>query len=324
MKDYRDPAALRRLDFAQMWRAEGDAVAALDAVRAALELEPGWPEALFLEGELLAETGASADAIAAWCRYLAAEPADVMGAAIRLAQLRALPAPEILPEAYVRTLFDQYADRFEESLLGRLQYRAPQALRSLWDRLGGGAAPRVLDLGCGTGLSGETFRAVAGWLVGVDLSPGMLAVARTKGIYDELAEGEALAWLGARGATWDLIVAADMVVYVGDLAPLLAMCAKRLAPGGRLLFSAQRTEAADWLLGADARYAHAPAYLQRTAAACGLEVEVVEATAYRTEGGEPVPGQLVALRRTGLPARDRLPEGLFAARRDEPPEMPTL
>lgn len=321
MKDYRDPAAQRRLDFALMWRAEGDSRAALEAVRAALELEPAWPEALYMEGDLLAEAGESAAAVAAWCRCLAADPGDVMGATIRLAQLRAIPAPESLPEAYVRTLFDQYAGRFEESLVGRLEYRSPQAMRALYDRLGGGPVARVLDLGCGTGLSGEAFRGVAGWLAGVDLSPGMLAQARAKGVYDDLAEAEALAFLRAPGPLFDLIVAVDMVVYLGDLEPLLRACAARLAPGGLLLLSAQRTELADYLLGADSRFAHSPAYLERAAAACGLSLEAAERSAYRLEGGAPLPGQMMALSRSGGVCDAAAAPGLAVPdRRDDPPE----
>jgi len=302
MKTYRDPAAERRLDFALLWRAEGDVRAALDAAKAALEVEPDWPEALFMAGDLLAETGAVADAIEMWCRYLAADPADAMGASIRLAQLRALPAPETLPEAYVRTLFDQYADRFEESLVGRLDYCAPQVLRSLFDRLTVEPAARVLDLGCGTGLAGEAFRGAAAWLVGVDLSPGMLSQARAKGIYDELTEAEALAFLQQPGPFYDVIVAADVVVYMGDLAPLLDAAAARLAPGGRMLFTAQRTEAADYLLGADSRFAHSVAYLGRAAAQAALRVTAIERESYRKEGGAPLPGLIVALERPGVEA----------------------
>src|SRR5262249_17821560 len=153
-------------------------------------------------------------------------------------------------EAYVRRLFDDYAPRFDAALVDRLQYRAPAKLRAAI----GAAAPdrrfaQALDLGCGTGLAGAAIRDMTDRLIGVDLSPAMVAAAGRKAVYDELAVGEMVAFLSSAAAIFDLVIAADVLVYLGDLAPLLAAVAARMAAGGLFAFTLQRHDGAGFVLG---------------------------------------------------------------------------
>jgi len=285
--------------------AEGDAAAAVSVFEQVLERTPDWPEARFALADALDAAGRRDEAVAAYAAYLAGDPADVMGAAVRLALLGATPQPERLPPAYVRTLFDQYAPRFEASLIGRLAYRAPFQLRAALDAVAPAAAPegRVLDLGCGTGLAGEAMRGRAAWLEGVDLSPAMVERARRKGIYDRLEVGEAVAALGDARDRFDIVVAADVVVYLGNLIPLFEAVRRALAPDGRFALSAQRTAGDGFVLGGDHRYSHSPAYLKAAAEASGLAVERLEEAVCRTEANADVPGLIVVLReRTNDPA----------------------
>jgi len=283
--------------------AEGDPDSAVSVFEQVLELAPDWPEARFALADALHAAGRRDEAVAAYAAYLATDIHDSMGAAIRLTLLGAAPQPDQLPPAYVKTLFNQYAPRFEESLVGRLGYQAPFQLRAALDAVCPVAAPegRVLDLGCGTGLAGEALRGRAAWLEGIDLSPAMVAQAGRKGIYDRLEVGDAVAALTGAVDRFDVIVAADVVVYIGNLAPLLSAARCALTPGGRFVFSAQQGAGAGFVLGGDHRYSHSVDYLRGAAEAAGFAVERLDQAVYRTEAGMGVPGLIVILRgRTDL------------------------
>lgn len=294
-----DLLADRRLAFALMLRDQGDHDGAVSVIEQALERAPGWTAARFALAEALASLGRTEEAAAAYRACLAAAPEDAMGAAIRLSLLGAAPAPERLPQAHVRALFDQYAARYEDSLLNNLAYRAPALLRAAVDTVRPPAADGdvVLDLGCGTGLAGAAFRDRARWLEGVDLAPRMIAAAGDKGIYDRLTIADIVAFLAAPPRRYDLVVAADTLVYLGDLQPILAGAARATEAGGLLALTLQKGETAPYLLGADQRYRHAPAYVVEAAAAAQLDIARLEEASYRTEKAEPVPGLVVVLRR---------------------------
>lgn len=207
-----------------------------------------------------------------------------------------------LSAAYVRALFDRYADRFDQDLVGKLGYAAPDLLRAAVDRVMPGAAGlRILDLGCGTGLAGVTFKPLAVHLAGVDLSPRMVEKARQRGLYDELGVGDVVEAMERVPGGWDLLVAADVLVYIGDLAPVFAAAASALPTGGRFAATVERLpdgSAAEFALGATRRYAHAEAYLRRSAEEAGFAVRLLEPCAPRREKGVPVAGLLFVVERT--------------------------
>ncbi|WP_270939063.1 class I SAM-dependent DNA methyltransferase, partial [Falsiroseomonas oryzae] len=216
-----------------------------------------------------------------------------------LAALGEAAAPDRAPAAYVRELFDQYAARFDADLQGRLGYRTPALVAALLEACGVApdGARRVLDLGCGTGLSGLALKPFARRLVGLDLSPRMLAEARRRGIYDVLEEADLLDWLPRHAGAFDLVAAADVLNYLGDLRPALAAVAGALAPGGVAAFSIEAGAGAPYALGPGMRYRHDAAHVAALAAAAGL-VEVARQDAVlRKEKGVPVAGVLFALRR---------------------------
>ncbi len=158
----------------------------------------------------------------------------------------------------------------------------------------------ALDLGCGTGLGGAAFRPYCETLVGVDLSPAMVAQARAKNIYDRLVEGEVLAFLDAeavaRGAC-DIVIAADLFGYLDDLAPVLGAAARVLAPGGLIAFSAETHQGDGVILRDTLRYAHAESHVLGALAAAGLQLVSLESAPARSEKGVPVPGLVVVARR---------------------------
>lgn len=200
------------------------------------------------------------------------------------------------PADYVRATFDGFARDFDERLIGVFDYHVPEAIgRSI--RRVRAFAPRsaeVLDLGCGTGLSGAVLADVAKRMVGVDVSGAMLQEARARGCYQELAEAEILGWMRAAAAEqFDVIVAADVLVYFGDLVPVFAQAARLLRPGGLLAFSIEVCRDADFRLQDSGRYAQSAAYVERLAKEHGFSVALRADQPIR----KPIVGLLYVLRR---------------------------
>lgn len=321
-----DLRADRRFVMAEGFKERGDWPAAASLYREALAVAPNWPEAHFALAEALEQTGDIEAAAEHFKHYLRLMPEDRLGATPRLALLGAALMPDRLPEAYVRQLFDQYAPRFDKALVERLAYDCPQKLRRLLDRLEPGSKPlaRVLDLGCGTGLAGEAIRERASWLAGLDLSPGMLEKARHKGVFDALEQGDVVRRLANFPEPFSLILCADVMIYLGDLAPLLRAVAHALAPGGRFLFTTESDprDSDGYELSSKCRFRHSARYLRQCSAVAGLAVEVLEPITCRQEAGEDVPGWLGALQRPPQPAlQASAPDSPAAFRPNRPPRL---
>ncbi|WP_137181363.1 methyltransferase [Roseomonas sp. AR75] len=293
-----DAVALRNLG--QALTTAGKASAALEPLRRAVALAPEAPEPWLALAHALREAKAEGAAEAA--RRVLALPAGVAlhaQARFLLAALGEEAAPERAPAAYVRELFDQYAPRFDADLEGRLGYRTPALLAALLEAAGVAAdgSRRVLDLGCGTGLSGVALKPFAKRLVGLDLAPRMLAEAAKRRLYDSLEEADLLDALPRQRGRFDLVAAADVLNYLGDLAPALHGIAEALAPGGLAAFSIEAGEGAPFALGEGLRYRHDPAHVAVLAEAAGLVPHAREEAVLREEKGVPVRGVLFVLRR---------------------------
>ncbi|WP_184718431.1 methyltransferase [Caulobacter sp.] len=233
----------------------------------------------------------SLDAARTLGAWLAAHnPADL----IRAHELRVLTDPRFdrAPPAYVEALFDDLAQRFDRQLVEMLDYRAPELLANL---VAGRYArfARILDLGCGTGLAAPFLGGFGAQLTGVDLSSAMLAKAAERGGYDHLVQAEAVTFLQSQPSAFDLIFAADVLIYFGDLAPLLTAAAEALAHGGVLAFSVERGEAG-WRLLPTARYAHGDDYVRQVAAP-GFRIADHEDIVLRREATGVTQGRLYLL-----------------------------
>jgi predicted TPR repeat methyltransferase len=249
----------------------------------------------------LVEAGQHAEAAAAFERWLALDPGNATALYLRAAWLGEA-APPRAPDRYVVELFDGAAPLYD-LLLRALGYAVPGLLAAALAEEFPTPAPvlDVLDAGCGTGLCGPALRPHARRLEGVDLSAAMLELARLRGCYDALAATELTAHLAARPGSFDLIVAADVLVYFGDLEPILCAAAAALRPGGLLLFTVEHAAAetpGGYRLAATGRYAHAAGYLRATSAAAGLDPGALAEVALRRESDVPVAGLLArAVRR---------------------------
>jgi len=239
--------------------------------------------------------GEPAAADVAYRRCLDIDPDDRLGVtALLAASQNALAAPSA---GYVRALFDRYAERFDDSLVSRLAYRGPQILEDLLHGVDLPEDARILDLGCGTGLAAPVLRPLASRLVGVDLSSGMLAHARRRGLYDALEAADLQAFLAGGPAAWDLVVALDVVNYVGPLPPVFRAVAAVLDDRGLFALTLERSPTGGLLLQNSRRYAHGLADVEAAVADAGLQTVRLLETTLRTERGAPVAGYALLLRR---------------------------
>lgn len=214
-------------------------------------------------------------------------------------------APSRAPEDYLRCYFDEFAPRFDHQLVDVLHYHVPAKLAALLSH----RYANVVDLGCGTGLAGPSLRPKSKHLTGVDISPRMLEKARQRGDYDALVESDILDFLRTEPNSFDLIFAADVLVYFGDLSELIAAAARALKPGGRFAFSIETVEAGDYALLRSGRFAQSPAYIERLSEP-HFRLAASQATMIRIEANRPAQGALIVLERLGtpLPVEQRAPE----------------
>lgn len=293
-----DIVADRRYTYACDLRGRGDLAAAADLLEQAIELAPGFASAWFALGETREALGDAPGAVAAFRAALAADPADRHGASLHLMRLGAAPEGA-MPEAYVRAVFDQYAAKFDAALVEGLAYRGPRLLREAVEAACAASGRRArfsrgLDLGCGTGLSGEAFAGMVAEMDGVDLSPKMVERARMRGCYRRLHVGDMLGYMrGEDDASADLAIAADAFVYLSELAPICRETARVLRPSGLLAFSVETHEGGGGKgirLGRSLRYACDAATVREAIGAAGLVLAVLEAASTRAEANIPVPG----------------------------------
>jgi predicted TPR repeat methyltransferase len=321
---------LTRVALGRALVALGRASDAIDVLREASHLSPDAAEVMLGFGEALAAAGSLPAAIGEFQRAARTAPNDwrphwqsallwlaagepdkaetEADTAVRLggpedeavAALRAEAArmrtAERADAGYVRTLFDQFAADYDTRMRGRLGYAAPGILRDLAGFLIDPAARfDVLDLGCGTGLSGVAFKPIAKRLVGVDLSPRMLDQARVLKIYDALVAGDVENLPDEARGPFDIAVAADVLVYLGDLQALFAAVRARLTGDGLWLFTTERGEL-DFERGPKRRYRHSKAYLRALAEAHRFDVTSLVECVTRYEAGEPVASWAAAFR----------------------------
>jgi predicted TPR repeat methyltransferase len=293
-----DLIADRRFEFARDLQLKGDLPAAADLLEQAIELAPNFTSAWFTLGEIRQQLKQDDAAVAAFRKARAADPEDRHGAAVKLMRLGAEQLDE-MPKGYVQTLFDQYAPRFEAALLGDLGYRAPQLLfKAVLSVRNAAKKPaffrRAIDLGCGTGLGAGAFAKEVDHFIGIDLSPGMIEQARATGLYAELEVADMVAGLHSKpDSSANLILAADAMCYVRDIAPVLVEARRVLMPGGAFAFTLETHDGDGVVIGAGLRYAHGKKVVRDRVVAAGLGLVHLEEASPRTEDNEPVRGLVV-------------------------------
>ncbi|SEA45611.1 methyltransferase domain-containing protein [Variovorax sp. YR216] len=282
----------------QTLQALGRPAQALDSYDRALAADPGIAQAWTNRGSILRDMKRGEEAAAAFRQALALG-ADPELHRYYLASVSGEHAtPTTAPGHYVETLFDDYAHDFDAHLVGQLGYQAHRTLATHLAELGRGFRS-ALDLGCGTGLCAPYLKPLADKLVGVDLSRQMLQKADALGLYERLVHADITAYLAQTDERHDLVTAADVFIYVGDLAPVFAALHRVLEPGGIFCFSAETAadENAAFELLPSLRYAHSERYLRGLAADHGLDVVRLVHAPIRDDQRESIAGMFVYLRR---------------------------
>ncbi|MGO9702472.1 MAG: methyltransferase domain-containing protein, partial [Xanthobacteraceae bacterium] len=274
---------------------------AADVLAQTVALAPNFATAWFALGAIRDRLGDRSGAVAAFEQTRDADPQDYHGARLQLARLGSGDRTPAMSEIYVRRLFDQYAARYDTALTERLAYRGPVLLRqAVEEAIRASHRPlrfgSMLDLGCGTGLAGAAFHPVAHKIVGVDLSPAMVAQAAAKDIYDRLHTGDLTAFLSdefSNAATYDLVLAADVFVYVNELSPIVAGVARVLSSDGLFAFTVETHSGDGVKLLPTLRYAHGEPYIKQALNESGLAPVSIANAAVRSEKGVPVDSLVV-------------------------------
>ena len=203
------------------------------------------------------------------------------------------------PREYIRELFDRYSESYDQCLINNLECSLYSTMREIFDKT---ALVKLtyehgLDIGCGTGLSGKAFRSVCRRLSGVDLSQKMIAQADNKKIYDDLFCDDIIEFLHTAGENFDLLIAADVLPYLGDLTPLFGAAASKSTDDALFCLSCEAAMEPEWILQPSGRYAHHPDYLLKTAGETNWKVLHQTRTNIRKEKNEWVIGYIFILSR---------------------------
>jgi predicted TPR repeat methyltransferase len=280
-------------------RGNGYAETTFQCLKRVTELTPEDSSAWFALGFAAQATGRREAARDAFAKYLEFQPEDASIRQILTALRDEAPSPRA-PDECILQIFREFSSHYDSKMLESLSYQAPERIQELIRaEIGDAAGLDILDIGCGTGLSGVGLKERAACLVGIDLSPQMIEVAQERDIYDQLEIAEITEWLEQTEGQFDLIVACDCLVYFGDLQPVAAGVAKRLKPGGWFAFTTERGDKYPFHLTDSGRYTHHPDHVREVAAQAGLVVVRLEEGFLRTERGVEVTGLLALLRKAG-------------------------
>jgi predicted TPR repeat methyltransferase len=280
-------------------RGNGFTESTFQCLKRVTELTPENSDAWHALGFAAQAAGRREAARDAFAHYLAARPED---ASIRhiLTALKDEAPPPRAPDECILQIFNDFSSHYDSKMRDNLSYQAPERIQELIRAESGDSKGlEILDIGCGTGLAGVGLKERAACLVGIDLSPEMIDVARERDIYDQLEIAEITEWLEQTEGQFDLIVACDCLVYFGDLQRVAALAARRLKRGGCFAFTTERGEKYPFHLADSGRYTHHPDHVREVAASAGLIVGRLEEGFLRTERGVEVTGLLALLRKVG-------------------------
>ena len=169
------------------------------------------------------------------------------------------------PKEYVLNLFNKYANNFEYDLVEKLEYKAPTKLfeifqESLFNKK---YFFRGIDIGCGTGLSGEAFSSSVQDLYGLDLSNVMIEEAKKKNIYKEIFEEDALVFFKKNNFKYDLFVATDVFIYIGFLNDLFEQIKNNALKDAIFCFCTEHLEKGEFFLNKSGRFSHSFEYIKK-------------------------------------------------------------
>ena len=263
--------------------------------RRLVELNPAHSDAWYDLGDFGDCVGLRVEACASFLKYFYANPDDGEIEHLLIALRDDAPPPRA-SDRTIQHNYKTFAKSYETRMLDDLKNQGPERIIALIKSVNGEKEGLdVLDLGCGSGLSGKALKPFAARLTGIDLSPEMLELARKRNIYDRLEVSEITDWLERSEQRFDLITSLDCLIYFADLGPITAAAAKRLNPGGVFALSMERGARYPFHLSDTGRYTHHPDHVREVAAKAGLNVAGIEEGFLRYEYGEEVIGLFAVL-----------------------------
>ena len=275
-------------------REQGKLEEAIKAYTNALAINPIYVKAYSKMGDILKEQGRQDEAIDAYNTALAIKP-DYVEARHMVSSLIGKTTTSA-PKEYIENLFDGYSKKFEQSLVGNLEYKIPQLLTDIIIKEHGiGTLGSVLDLGCGTGLSGLEIKKFCSNLEGIDLSKKMLELASAKNVYNKLVHTDILSFLANAELCFDYFIATDVFIYVGDLSELFWLIKSRNKQKGRLAFSTEETRKEGFHLETSGRYSHSKSYIESLCKKFDISLSYYSKVNLRKENGAFLTGGLYLL-----------------------------
>ena len=261
--------------------------------------KPDHAWAWFALGTIHAELGDNSEALSCLDRAAATDPSLQTRATYFKNAITNSRAADELALSHVKELFDAHAPNFEQHLVEGLGYKIPEILDRHIRRLIGDAPASldILDIGCGTGICGSLLKNLAHDLTGIDIAPRMIEQARNRRVYNHLLVGDLTPLLAADPRNYDIIIAADVFIYVGDVKHIFEQAHRLLRPAGLLAFSVETSVDRPVVLRATGRYAHSTRYIEELAASTNFEIIVAEPAVIRTELKKPIEGAVYLLRR---------------------------
>ena len=282
-------------DLAERLREKGKNQTAYLCRKRATELDPSDPKAWKSLGDVAHIVGRRAQAREAFNKYLELQPGDAEVQHLVVA-LSDDAVPARAPDECIRQIYRDFSTYYESQMVDDLGYEGPARLHdAIRSAMGTPAGLNTLDLGCGSGLAGVSLRPLSSRMVGIDLSPEMIELARAREIYDQLAVAEITDWLDQTDEQFDIIAACDCLIYFGDLHQIVAAAAKRVSSDGALALSMERSDHYPFRLMDSGRYAHHPDHVREVASAAGLKLAHLDEAFLRTEYDNEVTGLFAIL-----------------------------
>jgi len=201
------------------------------------------------------------------------------------------------PREYVISLFDNFANKFDKLLTENLKKKVPEKLLKLLEKniIKKKKFKNVIDIGCGTGLSGSVFRNISEYLIGVDVSAKMIDKAANKKIYDNLIQDEAVNYLNNTSKNFDLFISTDVFIYIGDLEEIFSIISLKSNPGANFCFSIEKNINEEFKLLKSARYSHSKKYIVGLADKYNFSINACKETEIRFELNSSLQGYIFIL-----------------------------
>ncbi len=274
---------------------------AITQLKQCITLDPNRAEAFFSLGTLYTETMQPQNALEAFEKSIALDASIKPKATYFISALKRDSSNNDNEYNHVKKLHDNHASTFDSHLQNKLGYKIPNILFNEYQHLKSADKDNdkisILDLGCGTGLCGIEFKDIPSHITGVDLSPGMIEKAKLTNTYDELVTDELYHYLINNNDKTDLILSADVFIYVGNIDDIIPACAKLLNEGGLMIFSVEATKNVDYKLRVSGRYSHSKEYIERLARQSKLKIVTTKPVVIRKEIDKNIDGFVFALKK---------------------------